>query len=423
MEPVPRAVPRCRRFQAQTHQFQSRAHASRLAAVGAFTGRHLNRTIRWPRLGVVIRGRVICAAGLGLLCATLMAGVAVETSQGQPGKRDRARDCTTESMLLRGAPSVIRYVMWCGVQPGRVSLTIRRPQGPDVIGFSPIAKATGSGAAGPLRCRENSPGRVSCLGRTRGPATYRGTITVAPGTRCGSKISLTVSSWTGGTLNFPSGCPKSYEEPVRRLGQIIRSRADMGLDLDLAGDRGAISRRAKGLLAAWRRGDPVARWTSLEEAFRMPLRAFEQTELEYRDVYRERFQDLVEAGDWVEKNAPDTYAGYELDYAAGGIIYVGFTADQDAYLAKLRKRLIAPERFQPFPVPPTYTEAELYRIEAQFVEDESNWNLANMVSIDFLANKVEVGTQHVARMRRQIAARYGPDAPFLVVFARPARFL
>lgn len=234
---------------------------------------------------------------------------------------------------------------------------------------------------------------------------------------------LNVWRWTGDSLDFPSGCPKSYEEPVRRLGQIIRDRADEGLDLDLAGNKAAIVRRAKGLLAAWKRGDPVARWTSEEEAFGMPLRAFEQTELEYRDVYRERFQDLVEEGDWVEKNAPHTYAGYELDYAAGGIIYVGFTEEQDAYLAKLRKRLIAPERFQPFPVLPTYTEAELFRIEEQFVGDRANWDLANMVSINFLANKVEVGTQHLARMRRQIAARYGPDAPFMVVFARPIELL
>lgn len=326
-------------------------------------------------------------------------------------------------MLSRGKPSVVRYVMWCGVQAGQVSLTIRRPHGSKVLGFSRFAKATGPGAAGPLRCRERSPGRVSCLGRTTGPVVYRGTVTVAPRTRCGSKISLVVSHWTGGTLDFPSGCPKSYKEPVRHLGRIIRSRAEEGLDLDLAGNRRAIVRRAKSLLAAWKRGEPVARWTSLEEAFRMPLRASEQAELEYRDVYRERFQDLVEEGDWVEKNAPDTYAGYELNYAAGGIIYVGFTADQDTYLAKLRKRLIAPERFQPFPVPPTYTEAELFQIEQEFVEDDASWDLANIVSINYLANKVEVGTQHVLRMRRWIAARYGPDAPFLVVFAEPIRLL
>lgn len=359
----------------------------------------------------------------GVLICAAMPAVAGAAAPESGAKSDRARDCTTEAMLASGQPSVVRYVVWCGVQPGHVSLRIRRPKGPAVLGFSGTAAATGPGASGPLRCRELRGGRVFCSGRKRGPVTYRGTVTVGSGTRCSAPLLLNVWRWTGDSLDFPSGCPKSRREPVRRLGQIIRDRADEGLDLDLAGDRGAIVRRAKGLLAAWKRGDPVARWTSEEEAFGMPLRAFEQAELEYRDVYRERFQDLVEEGDWVEKNAPNTYAGYELDDAAGGIIYVGFTADQDAYLAKLRKRLIAPERFQPFPIPPTYTEAELFRLEEQFVENEANWDLANMVSINYLANKVEVGTQHIARMRRQIAARYGPDAPFLVVFARPIELL
>lgn len=358
-----------------------------------------------------------------LACASLLPAVAGAAAPEPRGKSDRPRDCTTEAMLAPGQPSVVRYVVWCGVQSGYVSLQIRRPKGPAVLGFSSTAEAAGPGASGPLRCRRLRGGRVFCSGRKRGPVTYRGTLTVAPKTRCSSLLLLNVWRWTGDSLDFPSGCPKSYEEPLRRLGQIIRDRADRGLDLDLAGNRAAIVRRAQGLLAAWKRGDPVARWTSLEEAFGMPLRAFEQAELEYRDVYRERFQDLVEEGDWVEKNAPDTYAGYELDYAAGGIIYVGFTEEQDAYLAKLRKRLIAPERFQPFPTPPTYTEAELFRFEEQFVENEANWDLANMVSINYLANKVEVGTQHVERMRRQIATRYGPDAPFMVVFAEPIELL
>jgi hypothetical protein len=77
---------------------------------------------------------------------------------------------------------------------------------------------------------------------------------------------------------------------VRHLGQIISSRAYYGLDRDLGGDHAAIIRRARGLLQAWRHGDPVARWSSQEEVFGMPLRASEQVELEYRDTYREHFQ-------------------------------------------------------------------------------------------------------------------------------------
>ena len=263
-----------------------------------------------------------------------------------------------------------------------------------------------------------------CSGRKSGPVTFRGSVTVAPRTRCTALLLLNVWRYTGDSLDFPTGCPRSYEAPERRLRQIIGDRAEYGLDNDLNGDRAAILRRARSLLQAWRRGDPVARWTSEEEAFGMPLRAFEQVELEYRDAYREHFQDLVEVGDWVAKNAPSSYAGYQLDEAAGGIIYVGFTVEPEAMLEKLKRRLIAPERFKPFPITPTYTEAELEEIWHSFPRPKSPlWNLVNTTSIDYLANKIEVATEHVARVRRLIAAEYGPDAPFKVVFGKPIELL
>lgn len=364
------------------------------------------------------------AVGL-LLCLTAVLGAGAQAaSPSSTSASGRAQDCTTEAKLSPEDRSVVRYVVWCGVQSGRVTLKIRRPRGPAVLGFGRTAQAVGPGASGPLRCRAQRGGRVACVGRASGPVTFRGSVTVAPRTRCAAPLSLNVWKWTGDSVSFPAGCPKSYRERPRHLNQIISERAYYGLDLDLKGDREAIVRRAKGLLRAWRRGDPVARWTSQEEVFRMPLTAAEQVELEYRDTYREHFQDLIEESDWVKKNAPDTYAGYELDEAAGGIIYVGFTAEPEAMLEKLRQRLIAPDRFKPFPVTPTYTEAELEKIWFAFPPRKSPlWGLVNETSIDYLANKIEVGTEHVARVRHLIAVRYGPDAPFEVVFAEPVVFL
>lgn len=370
------------------------------------------------------RGVSIWAAGLALCVAAFFAAGAQAATPSPSAASERPRDCTTEAMLSAGQSSVLRYVVWCGVQRGRVTLRIRRPRGPALLGFSQTAAAAGPGAAGPLRCRAQRGGRVFCAGRKSGPVTFRGSVIVAPRTRCAAPLGLNVWRWTGDSLDFPSGCPKSHQERERHLGQIISERTYYGLDRDLDGDRAAILRRAKGLLEAWRQGDPVARWTSEEEAFGMPLRAAEQVELEYRDSYRERFQDLVEAGDWVAKNAASSYAGYELDEAAGGIIYVGFTTEPEAMLAKLQRHLIAPDRFKPFPVTPTYTEAELEKIWFDFPSQKSPlWGLVNETGIDYLANKIEVGTEHVARVRRLIAARYGPDAPFEVVFARPGVLL
>lgn len=359
---------------------------------------------------------LICCAA-----AALPAGGARAASPDSTPSGGRARDCTTEARLSSERPALVRYVVWCGVQSGRVTLRIRRPKGPPLLGFSTTAQASGPGASGPMRCRSRGRGRVFCSGRKDGPVTFRGSVGVAPESRCAAVLSLNVWKWTGDSLDFPTGCPKSYEEPERRLKQIIRDRGYYGLDNDLSGDRTAILSRAESLLAAWRRGDPVARWTSEEEAFGMPLRAFEQAELEYRETYREHFQDLVEEGDWVARNAASTWAGYELDEAAGGIIYVGFTAEPEAMLEKLKRRLIAPDRFKLFPVPPTHTEAELERIWSDFPRPKSPlWDLVNQTGIDYLANKIEVGTQHVRRVRRLIAAEYGPDAPFEVVFSYPA---
>ena len=375
-----------------------------------------------------VAGRRLRLASPTLAAAVCLCLLGWPTATGAdaagPAVDGRTRDCTTESMLGRGSPNVIRYVVWCGVQEGRVTLRIKRKRGPAPLGFSRTATASGPGATGPMRCRPLGEGRAFCSARKTGPVTFRGTIAVPPGTRCGALVSLNVWRWTGDSLDFPSGCPRSYEARERKVGQILSDRAWEGLDLDLMGDHAARVRRAKGLLATWRRGEPVARWTSEEEAFGMPLRAFEQAELEYRDLYRERFQDMVEDGDWVKRNAPDSWAGYEIDDAAGGIVYVGFTKEPEAQLEKLRRRLIAPERFRLFPVQPRYTEAQLEEIWFSFPRPKSPlWDLVNSTHIHYVANKIAVSTEHVARVRRLIAAEYGPDAPFEVVFGHPAILL
>jgi hypothetical protein len=336
--------------------------------------------------------------------------------------KGRARDCTSEARLSKSAASRVDYVVWCGVQSGRVALRIRRPDGSPPVAFSRRPRVSGPGAAGPFVCRAARGGRISCEGKKDGPVTIRGSLAFAAESRCVTRLSLNLWQWTGDFFTTPVGCPRGYRgQRLRPLREIIAARAEDGLDLDLAGDREAIVRRARQLQQAWLRGDPVARWTSEEEAFGMPLRAFEQAELEYRDRYRERFQDLVEDGDWVEKNAASTWAGYEIDSRAGGIIYVGFTAEPEAMLEKLKRLLIAPDRFRPFPVPPKYTERELWHILETFWPDSGPLSrLINSSGIDYLANKVEVGTEHVARVRRLLAELYGPEAPFEVVFEGPA---
>lgn len=156
-----------------------------------------------------------------------------------------------------------------------------------------------------------------------------------------------------------------------------------------------------------------------------PFRAADQRRIEFRDELLERTASALER--WVPRHAAGTYAGYDIDDAHGAIFYVGFTGDQAAQLAafKSQVKLFAPEHIQPFPVQPLYSERALVKLEEEVFEPFPSplTRLINSLGIVVMANKVEVGTEHVAKVRRLLAGRFGPDAPFLVVFARPGVLL
>jgi hypothetical protein len=199
-----------------------------------------------------------------------------------------------------------------------------------------------------------------------------------------------------------------------------RFRGELGLDEDLEGNRAAIDHRIHGLIAAWRRGEPVARVAAVQ--YGQPLRAADERRLEFRDELLERTVDALER--WVPRHAADTYAGYDIDDRHDAILYVGFTDDQDLQLAafKSQVKLFAPDHVRPFPVQPLYAESALIQLEEEVLEpiDSPLVRLINSLGIVTLPNKIEVGTEHVAKVKRLLAERFGPDAPFLVVFARPA---
>jgi hypothetical protein len=118
------------------------------------------------REGKLRSGVSIWAVGLALYLAAPVPAAAQAAAPHPTDTGGRARDCTTEAELSDEAPSIVRYVVWCGVQSGRVTLRIRRPEGPAVLGFSQTAQAAGPGAAGPLHCRPRRGGRVFCSGRS-----------------------------------------------------------------------------------------------------------------------------------------------------------------------------------------------------------------------------------------------------------------
>ncbi len=141
--------------------------------------------------------------------------------------------------------------------------------------------------------------------------------------------------------------------------------------------------------------------------------------MEYRERYIAQADTAIPR--WAERHAGSTYAGWATEPEKyGGTIFVGFTEDQAAHYDALKREvaLIAPERIVPFPAEPTYTISEL---ETVFERTPTFFGtklgrLMNSVILNVLANRVEVGTEHVAKVRRLLTERYGADSPYLVIF-------
>lgn len=334
---------------------------------------------------------------------------------------DRARDCTAETFVDKSRSGGVGFVVWCGIQSGKVRFTLKQRKEGRFTSFSRRLEVKGRGAGAPFRCYQRGE-TVKCVGRKRGPATIRGWVTVEPSSRC---VLSTMVETTGSTyVGLPLGCPGTKPpRPPRNMGYFRGFRRQFGLDPDLHGNRAAIDRRIRGLIRAWERGNPVARYTTVNLG--LPLRPRDQRELDYRGDYLE--QTYKELDEWVPRHARDTYAGYDMDHEHGGIIYIGFVGDQAAQLRAFLSsfKSIAPGRIKPFPVPPRYTEAHLWRLAEEVWEPPNSrlGELINTISVDTLANVVTVGTEHVAEVKRLIAAKYGPDAPFRVEFAGPIELL
>ncbi len=239
------------------------------------------------------------------------------------------------------------------------------------------------------------------------------------GSRCAVPIQMRAAE--ADYESVPTGCPGTNRERANfGMGYMRGFRKQLGLDEDLKGNQAAIDRRIHGIVRAWRRGEPVARVSAVQ--YGQPLRPADQRRIEFRDELLERTANALEH--WVPRHAADTYAGYEIDDEHGAIFYVGFTGDQDAQLATFKRqvKLFAPDHIQPFPVQPLYSERALYGLMEEVLElplDSPLGRLINSLGVATLPNKVEVGTEHVAKVKLLLAERFGPDAPFLVVFSGP----
>ena len=335
---------------------------------------------------------------------------------------DFARDCDAGSALDGERANSIRFIVWCSVQSGRFHFSLQRSDGgranpvAPIVAFTARPATSGAGAGRATRCRLGAKW-MHCLGHKSAQVVVRGRIAVPAGTRCAVKVRINTAYLRYAGL--PNGCPGSH--PPRgnfRRGYMRGFRDQLGLLDGLRGDPQAITRRIDAAVRNWRRGEPVARVTAQEIG--MPLLPFEQRRLEFRDELLDNV-DAIEA--WVAARPTDTFAGYELIDGLRPVLYVGFTGDQGAQLAALKREveLFAPDNIEPFPFQPLYTESYLWDLGGTiFASPESPLaRLVISVGVASFENKVEVGTQYVARVKRRLAEKYGPDAPFLVVREGP----
>ena len=190
------------------------------------------------------------------------------------------------------------------------------------------------------------------------------------------------------------------------------------LGAGLRGDRSDLQKEARSLRRAWIDEAPVERWSAV--AWGAPVNAAEAKELALRSRSIEQAGELIDR--WVHQHrAGSIYAGWT--WSREGTIYIGFTEEPDATVTRMKHelRFIAPDRVEPFPTPPTYSESELWNLSetvAEYLQSfPDSWTDAG---VDVLANKVEIGARKVARTRRLVLEHFGAQAPIEVVKGYPA---
>lgn len=211
--------------------------------------------------------------------------------------------------------------------------------------------------------------------------------------------------------NDPELEPPTFE-------QIRQFREEFGLDLDLKGNERAIAERIFNLIDAWHEpGTPEGQVAQASwEKWGVPLRAADVAELEYRERYIE--QDAAEITTWAAGNAKTSYAGWNVENAAGGIVRVGFTAEEAAHVAALKSYLAsqgvpAVDRVEPASSPPSYPLVSLYEMAEKLMSSPGAGTL-EVVSVDEAADRIDVEALQQGPAESWVRERLGSGAPVQV---------
>jgi tripartite motif-containing protein 71 len=213
-------------------------------------------------------------------------------------------------------------------------------------------------------------------------------------------------------VNIPQmPSPGSEAADPPRFAKVLRFREDFGLDLDLKGQELALNERIFDLISAWHNPNTpigeVARGSA--ERWGVPMRSVDIAEMEYREWYLQ--ENATRINSWAADNASTTYAGYRVDNRAGGIIYVGFTANPTGAGEALKGSgvPVASERIQADPEPAAHSLKALVALaRAIGVEAPPGSTIVDGGMSDY---RVEVGALDVGSAQSWIDSRFGPGTP------------
>ena len=342
-----------------------------------------------------------------------------------PAPKGLAPDCAAGASLAPHSKHEVDWVVWCGPVHGRFEVELHPTKETGPVSLLGIPTVSGPGAGPPPTCARRD-GEAFCRLRKSGPVTVRGSFRVA-GDACTERVDVWLRAGRRlgeGIGRKPWGCPGSKPPAVPSLASIVRFYLTEHLGPGLTGDHAAAVRKARRTRQAWIDEAPVERWSA--GAWGAPLDRADVEELSLRLRSTEQAAGLIEP--WVHAHRlGSTYAGWF--WGPEGTIYVGFTQEPDAMVERLKREepFVAPARVKPFEVPPTHSQRELFTVQESVIEAIVELPQPMLktydVSIDVLANEVEISTGHVGRTRQLMAKILGPEAPIEVVKGRPGRLL
>jgi hypothetical protein len=342
-----------------------------------------------------------------------------------PAHEGLAGDCIIAAALAPGSSEEVDWTVWCGPTPGRYRVELRAPADGPAVAWGRAPRIGGPGTAGRPRCAAGH-GEEDCRLRESGPVTARGSFRV-DGDACDDTLTVRIRSIESGAVGQfeaePWGCPGSEPTQPPQAWRTYDFYRDKDLRPAIGGDGHKVASYARMLRRKWIREAPVERWSA--KALGAPTTAAALAELALRqELIR---QAAAEIERWVAANGlQSTYAGWAWD--PSGKVYVGFTEEAEATLARLKAEepFVAPERVMLIPTPPRHTLIELEELAGQVVARRSEatglHDTYGGVAYDVLANKVEVFCQEgaVAETATFLAEHFAADAPLEIVETHPA---